>query len=156
MGPCICGWRNQASVGNGYNTLASQLANFSYLSHVDNKQLDDGDKIKTTFMRLMQRKSQGPGQCGSFGTCLDCVWLKIKSQTGSGIFSSFKRLDTCFWLPLCTGLIFSQVPSGIPINRWDTVNFRLPANAIEQFKHVIALTTLNTRGIYLKCLKVLS
>ena len=43
----------KASVGSGYKTLADQLTNISHMPiDVDIKQLDDGDGIEATLMKL--------------------------------------------------------------------------------------------------------
>ena len=51
---------NKVSVGSGYKALAEQLTNFSELGHmpidVDIKQLDDGNGIEATLMKIMLAK----------------------------------------------------------------------------------------------------
>ena len=39
--------------------------------------------------RLNSEKISDPSCCGSFGTCLDCMLLGIKSTLGLGFFSAF-------------------------------------------------------------------
>ena len=67
---------------------------------------------------------------GSLSACLGCMWQGIKSQPGSGIFFlPWKVLNTCFWLPVFTGLAFLQAYNWIAINKWHTADFRWPVNA---------------------------